>query len=104
MQLQIVLIPIHLILLLTPATSWSNVPADFNLHISDGDSVTNDTNTSGEVSITLTNGSGNTTISCQQPSTGDGGQGRLQVRAEQVQVCHGSFGNSVTLSAATTYF
>lgn len=87
-----------------PATSWSNVPADFNLHISDGDTGTNDTNTSGEVSITLTNGSGNTTISCQQPSTGDGGQGRLQVRAGTSSGVYGSFGNSVTLSAATTYF
>ena len=87
-----------------PATSWSNVPADFNLHISDGDTGTNDTTTSGEVSITLTNGSGNTTISCQQPSTGDGGQGRLQVRAGTSSGVYGSFGNSVTLSAATTYF
>ena len=87
-----------------PATSWSNVPADFNLHISDGETGVNDTNTSDEVSITLTNGSGNTTISCQQPSTGDGGQGRLQVRAGTSSGVYGSFGNSVTLSAATTYF
>ena len=83
---------------------WSNVPADFNLHVNDGDTGNADDATSSEKTITLTNGSGNTTISCQQPSTGDGGQGRLQVRAGTSSGVYGSFGNSVTLSAATTYF
>ena len=79
---------------------WSNVPADFNLHIADGDPTVVDTATSAEKSITLTNGSGNTTISCGQPS----GTPRLQVRAGTSSGAYGSYGNSVTVSNATTYF
>ena len=79
---------------------WSNVPADFNLHIADGDTGNADTITSAEKSITLTNGSGNTTISCGQPS----GTPRLQVRAGTSSGAYGSYGNSVTVSNATTYF
>ena len=79
---------------------WSNVPADFNLHIPDGDPSANENVTSAEKSITLTNGSGNTTISCGQPS----GTPRLQVRAGTSSGAYGSYGNSVTVSNATTYF
>ena len=79
---------------------WSNVPADFNLHIADGDTGNADTITSSEKTITLTNGSGNTTISCGQPS----GTPRLQVRAGTSSGAYGSYGNSVTVSNATTYF
>ena len=79
---------------------WSNVPADFNLHVADGDTGVADTATSAEKSITLTNGSGNTTIACGQPS----GTPRLQVRAGTSSGAYGSYGNSVTVSNATTYF
>ena len=79
---------------------WSNVPADFNLHIPDGDPSANENVTSAEKSITLTNGSGNTTIACGQPS----GTPRLQVRAGTSSGAYGSYGNSVTVSNATTYF
>ena len=79
---------------------WSSVPADFNLHVADGDPTVVDTATSAEKSITLTNGSGNTTKSCGQPS----GTPRLQVRAGTSSGAYGSYGNSVTVSNATTYF
>ena len=52
------------------STSWSNVPADFNLHAS-GDSFSVDSATSPAKSITLSGGSGTTSISCQQPSNGN---------------------------------
>ena len=83
---------------------WSNVPADFNLHIPDGDPSANENVTSAEKSITLTNGSGNTTIQCQQPSAGDNATSRLQVRGGTSSGAYGSYGNSVTVSNATTYF
>ena len=52
------------------STSWSNVPADFNLHtLASNFSV--DSVVSGPKSITLTGGSGTTSISCQQPSNGN---------------------------------
>jgi len=52
------------------STSWSNVPADFNLHaLASNFSV--DSATSGAKSITLTGGSGTTSITCQQPSNGN---------------------------------
>ena len=79
---------------------WSNVPADFNLHVADGDTGVADTITSAEKTITLTNGSGNTTIACGQPS----GTPRLQVRAGTSSGAYGSYGNSVTVSNATTYY
>ena len=53
------------------STSWSNVPADFNMHILDADSFTTDFLVSGAKSITLSGGSGNTSVSCQQPSNGN---------------------------------
>lgn len=52
------------------STSWSNVPADFNLHAS-GDNFSVDSATSPAKSITLSGGSGTTSISCQQPSNGN---------------------------------
>lgn len=52
------------------STSWSNVPADFNLHAS-GDNFSVDSATSPAKSITLSGGSGNSSISCQQPSNGN---------------------------------
>ena len=92
----------------TPSTAWSNVPTDFNLHLPDGDSSIDDDIKSQAKQITLANGSGNTTISCQAPTnslvefkvaastsgdpgvngTGNSGTG---------------FGNSVTIAAGTTY-
>ena len=83
---------------------WSNVPADFNLHIPDGDPSANENVTSAEKSITLTNGSGNTTIECQQPSAGDNATSRLQVRGGTSSGTYGSYQNSITLSAANTYY
>jgi len=83
---------------------WSNVPADFNLHIPDGDPSANENATSAEKSITLTNGSGNTTIQCQQPSAGDNATSRLQVRGGTSSGVYGSYANSITLSAANTYY
>jgi|TARA_R110001592_G_scaffold35070_1_gene119697 hypothetical protein len=87
-----------------PATAWSNVPADFNLHIPDGDPSANENATSAEKSITLANGSGNTTIQCQQPSAGDNATSRLQVRGGTSSGTYGSYANSITLSAASTYY
>ena len=83
---------------------WSNVPADFNLHVADGDTGNADTATSAEKSITLTNGSGNTTIQCQQPSAGDNATSRLQVRGGTSSGVYGSYANSITLSEASTYY
>ena len=83
---------------------WSNVPADFNLHIPDGDPTANENVTSAEKSITLTNGSGNTTIECQQPSAGDNATSRLQVRGGTSSGVYGSYANSITLSEASTYY
>jgi len=51
------------------STSWSNVPSDFNLHASATSGV--DSATSQAKSITLSGGSGTTSISCQQPSNGN---------------------------------
>ena len=85
---------------------WSSVPADFDLFIPDGDPGVVDTVTSAEKSITLTNGSGNTTIQCQQPdhAGSEGSVPRLQVRGGTSSGTYGSFANSITLSNATTYY
>ncbi len=53
------------------STTWSNVPADFNLHVLDGDNFSVDSVVSGAKTITLTGGSGTTSVSCQQPSNGN---------------------------------
>tara|TARA_R100000655_G_scaffold36889_2_gene71444 strand:- start:15378 stop:15998 length:621 start_codon:yes stop_codon:yes gene_type:complete len=53
------------------STSWSNVPADFNLHTLDGSNFSVDSVVSGAKSITLSGGSGTTSVSCQQPSNGN---------------------------------
>ena len=90
-----------------PPVSFS-VPADFDLFISDGQDNQSDTNTSDEVQVTLTNGSGDTSITCQQPDhAGSGGSvPKLQVRAGTSSGVYssGTFQNSVTLGNATTYF
>ena len=90
-----------------PPVSFS-VPADFNLFVDDGESDNDDSNTSGEIQVTLTNGSGNTTIQCQEPDhAGSGGTvPKLQVRAGTSSGVYSSglFQNSVTLSNASTYF
>ena len=70
------------------------------------ESDNDDSNTSSEIQVTLTNGSGNTTISCQQPDhAGSGGTvPKLQVRAgtsSGVYSCFPKFSNS---SNASTYF
>ena len=51
------------------STSWSNVPSDFNLHASATSGV--DSVTSSAKTITLSNGSGTTSVNCQQPSNGN---------------------------------
>ena len=90
-----------------PPVSFS-VPADFALSISDGQDNQSDTNTSAEIQVSLTNGSGNTTIQCQQPDhAGSGGTvPRLQVRAGTSSGVYssGTFQNSVTLSNSANYF
>jgi len=53
------------------STTWSNVPADFNLHTLDGSNFSVDSVVSGAKTITLTGGSGTTSVSCQQPSNGN---------------------------------
>jgi len=87
-----------------PATAWSSVPTDFNLHIPDGDDSIDETVESTEKSITLANGSGNTSISCQQPSAGNSATGRLQVKGGTSSGTYGSYANSITLSEASTYY
>lgn len=55
-----------------PTTNWSTAPGDFNLHIEDGSTFSPiDEVTSTASTITLNNGSGTTSISCQQPSNGN---------------------------------
>ena len=51
------------------STSWSNVPADFNLHATATSGV--DSVTSSAKTITLSGGSGTTSVNCQQPSNGN---------------------------------
>lgn len=51
-------------------TSWT-LPTNFSLSIDDGASITTDSVTSLLKTATLTNGSGTTSISCQQPSNGN---------------------------------
>ena len=51
------------------STSWSNVPSDFNLHASATSGV--DSVTSSAKTITLSSGSGTTSVGCQQPSNGN---------------------------------
>ena len=83
------------------ATNWSNVPADFNLHLN-GDNSTSDSELSSALTINLANGLGNTTISCQQPA----GSPSLEVAASTSSDpgSGGSFATSQTLAAASTYY
>ena len=82
------------------ATNWSSVPADFNLHLQ-GDNTSSDELLSGALTINLANGTGNTTISCAQPS----GTPALQVAVSTSSDpgSGGSFATSQTVAAATTY-
>ena len=55
-----------------PSTLWQNAPGDFNLHLLDGDtSISGENVVSGLKTIELSNGSGNSSFSCQQPSNGN---------------------------------
>jgi hypothetical protein len=83
------------------ATNWSNVPADFNLHLGT-DNASSDSLLSSALTINLANGTGNTTISCQQPA----GSPSLEVAASTSSDpgSGGSFATSQTLAAATTYY
>ena len=82
------------------ATNWSSVPADFNLHLT-GNNTSSDELLSGALTINLANGTGNTTISCEQPS----GTPALQVAVSTSSDpgSGGSFATSQTVAAATTY-
>jgi hypothetical protein len=53
------------------ATTWSNVPADFNLHVFGATTGANDSGVSNALQIDLADADGNTTINCQQPSNGN---------------------------------
>ena len=82
------------------ATNWSNVPADFNLHL-DSQNDASEEELSSALTINLANGLGNTTISCEQPA----GSPSLEVAASTSSDpgSGGSFATSQTLAAATTY-
>jgi hypothetical protein len=82
------------------ATNWSNVPADFNLHLA-GSDTSSDSELSSALTINLANGTGNTTISCQQPS----GTPALEVAVSTSSDpgSGGSFATSQTVAAAATY-
>ncbi len=82
------------------ATTWSNVPTNFELHLG-GDSTSSDSLLSSALTINLANGTGNTTISCEQPA----GSPSLEVAASTSSDpgSGGSFATSQTLAAATTY-
>ena len=93
----------------TPTTAWSNVPTDFNLHIADADSSLDDSDVSGVKTINLANASGNTTISCQQPTNGlvefkvaasTSGDPGVAGTANSGT----GFGSSITVAAGTTYY
>ena len=53
------------------ATAWSNVPADFNLHVGGATTGANDSGVSNALQIDLADADGNTSITCQQPSNGN---------------------------------
>jgi len=82
------------------ATNWSSVPTDFNLHLTTQNN-SSDELLSGALTINLANGTGNTTISCAQPS----GTPALQVAVSTSSDpgSGGSFATSQTVAAATTY-
>jgi len=55
-----------------PSTQWQNASGDFNLHLLDGSSgIADDNVVSPLKTIELSNGSGNSSFSCQQPSNGN---------------------------------
>jgi hypothetical protein len=55
-----------------PSTQWQNAVGDFNLHLLDGDSGISGENVVSELkTIELSNGSGNSSFSCEQPSNGN---------------------------------
>ena len=55
-----------------PTTQWSTAPGDFNLHLLDGDSgISGENVVSILKTIDLSNASGNSSFSCQQPSNGN---------------------------------
>tara|TARA_B100001057_G_scaffold157729_2_gene158439 strand:+ start:3046 stop:4839 length:1794 start_codon:yes stop_codon:yes gene_type:complete len=83
------------------ATNWSSVPADFNLHLTTENNASDEL-LSGALTINLANGTGNTTISCAQPS----GTPSLEVAVSTSSDpgSGGSFATSQTVAAATTYY
>jgi hypothetical protein len=93
----------------SPSTAWSNVPTDFNLHILDADSSLDDSDVSAVKTINLANASGNTSISCQQPTNGlvefkvaasTSGDPGVAGTANSGT----GFGSSITVAAGTTYY
>tara|TARA_R100000657_G_C4675428_1_gene121070 strand:+ start:740 stop:1999 length:1260 start_codon:yes stop_codon:yes gene_type:complete len=91
---------------LAGATAWSNQFGDFTMDLANESSApfTSQTLESSEVTIDLANGTGDTTISCEQPSNG--------VAALKVKVgtssgnydLQGTYATSATVTAASRYF
>ena len=55
-----------------PSTQWQNAVGDFNLHLLDADTgISGESVVSALKTIELSNGSGNSSFSCQQPSNGN---------------------------------
>ncbi len=92
------------------ATAWSNVPADFNLHVGGATTGANDSGVSNALQIDLADADGNTSITCQQPSNGNIDL-KVSVSTSGDPGANGT-GNSATgfqnnapgLAAATRYF
>jgi hypothetical protein len=52
----------------TTSTSWTSIPADFNMHITDATFLEPDSLISGPLTATLTGTGGTTQVTCQQPT------------------------------------
>ena len=94
-----------------PSTQWQNAVGDFNLHLLDADTGVSGENVVSDLkTIELSNGSGNTSFSCQQPSNGNI-QLKVSVSTSGDPGTNGT-GNSATgfgntqsgVAAASTYF
>ncbi len=87
--------------------AWSNVPADFTITVANL-GLTSECEPSSAKQINLTNGDGNTTISCSQ--SGLNGTLKVAVATDQDPGANGTGGNangfatSQTVSSASTYY
>jgi hypothetical protein len=82
------------------ATAFSNPFTDFTISGTD-DTSTSQEFESSEKTIDLANASGDTTIECQQPSDSDA---QLVVKGGTSSGNYGSYGESITLGEASTYY